>query len=119
MLKAARYNGCYFDRTEKEADRLCTREGWFTCQVYQGDDHSPEAAMLCLLELSEYNVDFCASIGQTTSDQLIYASSSAFSPPEGSFDQPVCQSLHSINPYGSRESRIVFSTWNLDHRLDV
>ncbi|KAM8755759.1 DNA fragmentation factor subunit beta [Acanthopagrus schlegelii] len=68
MLKTARYNGCYFDRTEKEPDRLCTREGWFTCQ--------------------------------------------------GSFDQDMCLSLHSINPYGSQESRIVFSTWNLDHRIE-
>ncbi|XP_058498828.1 DNA fragmentation factor subunit beta isoform X1 [Solea solea] len=68
MLKAAKYNGCYFDRTEKERNRLCTQEGWFTCQ--------------------------------------------------GPFDQDMCQSLHSINPYGSRESRIVFSTWNLDHRIE-
>ncbi|XP_029363187.1 DNA fragmentation factor subunit beta isoform X2 [Echeneis naucrates] len=68
MLKTARYNGCYFDRTEKKPDRLCTQEGWFTCQ--------------------------------------------------GSFDQDMCKSLHSINPYGSRESRIVFSTWNLDHRIE-
>ncbi|KAI9531091.1 hypothetical protein NQZ68_000585 [Dissostichus eleginoides] len=66
MLKTAKNNGCYLDRTEKE--RLCTREGWFTCQ--------------------------------------------------GSYEQKVCQSLHSINPYGSRESRIVFSTWNLDHRIE-
>uniref|UniRef100_A0A671TZF4 DNA fragmentation factor subunit beta n=2 Tax=Sparus aurata TaxID=8175 RepID=A0A671TZF4_SPAAU len=68
MLKAARYNGCYFDRTEKEPDRLCTQEGWFTCQ--------------------------------------------------GSFDLDMCRSLHSINPYSSQESRIVFSTWNLDHRIE-
>ncbi|KAK5623747.1 hypothetical protein CRENBAI_006757 [Crenichthys baileyi] len=68
MLKNDKYNGKYFDRTEKESGRLCTREGWFTCQ--------------------------------------------------GSFDQKLCQSLHSINPYGSRESRIVFSTWNLDHRIE-
>lgn len=33
MLKADKYNGCYFDRTEREPDRLCTQEGWFTCQV--------------------------------------------------------------------------------------
>lgn len=33
MLKTAKYNGCYFDRTEKEPDRLCTPQGWFTCQV--------------------------------------------------------------------------------------
>ncbi|XP_076598080.1 DNA fragmentation factor subunit beta [Chaetodon auriga] len=68
MLKAAGYNGCYFDRTEKEPDRLCTQEGWFTCQ--------------------------------------------------GAFDQKACLSLHSINPYSSYESRVVFSTWNLDHRIE-
>ncbi|KAM6928649.1 DNA fragmentation factor subunit beta [Lycodopsis pacificus] len=68
MLKTAKHNGCYFDRTVKEADRLCTRAGWFTCQ--------------------------------------------------GSFELEECPSLHSINPYGSRESRIVFSTWNLDHRIE-
>ncbi|XP_054645254.1 DNA fragmentation factor subunit beta [Dunckerocampus dactyliophorus] len=68
MLKSDKYNCCYFDRSQKDKDRLCTREGWFTCQ--------------------------------------------------GSFDQPKCASLHSINPYGSRESRIVFSTWNLDHRIE-
>ncbi|XP_068606735.1 DNA fragmentation factor subunit beta [Brachionichthys hirsutus] len=68
MLKSARYNGCYFDRMENGPDRLCTREGWFTCQ--------------------------------------------------GSFDRDKCLSLHSINPYGSRESRVVFSTWNLDHRIE-
>ncbi|KAG7226932.1 hypothetical protein INR49_022227 [Caranx melampygus] len=66
MLRADRYNGSYFSRTEKERDRLCTGRGG-----------SP-----------------------------------------GSFDQSMCESLHSINPYGSRESRIVFSTWNLDHRIE-
>lgn len=35
MLKEANYNGRYFDRTTDEAHRLCTREGWFTCQVSQ------------------------------------------------------------------------------------
>ncbi|XP_040049298.2 DNA fragmentation factor subunit beta [Gasterosteus aculeatus] len=68
MLRSAKHNGSYFDRTEKEAHRLCTAAGWFTCQ--------------------------------------------------GSFDQEVCRSFHSINPYGSRESRILFSTWNLDHRIE-
>ncbi|XP_036390143.1 DNA fragmentation factor subunit beta [Megalops cyprinoides] len=67
-LKSAKYNGCYFDRKEGEMNRLCTREGWFSCQ--------------------------------------------------GAFDEDRCESLHSINPYGSRESRILFSTWNLDHRIE-
>ncbi|KAL2103261.1 hypothetical protein ACEWY4_000129 [Coilia grayii] len=67
-LKAAAYNGCYFDRMEKEARRLCSREGWFSCQ--------------------------------------------------GAYDEEDCDLLHSINPYGNRESRILFSTWNLDHRIE-
>ncbi|TNM86504.1 hypothetical protein fugu_006734 [Takifugu bimaculatus] len=56
MLKKAKYNGCYFDRTDEDLC-LCTEEGWFTCQ--------------------------------------------------GAFDQDTCSSLHSINPYSSRESRII------------
>lgn len=33
-LKSVKYNGCYFDRREEEeAARLCTTEGWFSCQV--------------------------------------------------------------------------------------
>ncbi|NXD62606.1 DFFB factor, partial [Eolophus roseicapillus] len=32
-LKSVKYNGCYFDRREEEeAARLCTTEGWFSCQ---------------------------------------------------------------------------------------
>jgi DNA fragmentation factor beta subunit len=34
---------------------------------------------------------------------------------EGKFDKKLCAESHSINPYGSKEARIVFSTWNLDH----
>lgn len=34
---------------------------------------------------------------------------------EGKFNDDVCFRSHSINPYGSKEARIVFSTWNLDH----
>ncbi|XP_065593973.1 DNA fragmentation factor subunit beta [Cyrtonyx montezumae] len=67
-LKSVKYNGSYFDRTEEEAARLCTREGWFSCQ--------------------------------------------------GPFDQDDCPCKHSINPYSNRESRILFSTWNLDHIIE-
>ncbi|KAF5917407.1 hypothetical protein HPG69_007001 [Diceros bicornis minor] len=63
-LRAVQYNGGYFDRGAK-AGRLCTPEGWFSCQ--------------------------------------------------GPFDVDDCASKHSINPYGNRESRVLFSTWNLDH----
>ncbi|XP_068096591.1 DNA fragmentation factor subunit beta [Hyperolius riggenbachi] len=67
-LKVVKYNGHYFDRTECKDSRLCTAEGWFSCQ--------------------------------------------------GAFDVDECNSRHSINPYSNRESRILFSTWNLDHRIE-
>ncbi|NXW53591.1 DFFB factor, partial [Eurystomus gularis] len=67
-LKSVKYNGSYFDRREEPAARLCTAEGWFSCQ--------------------------------------------------GPFDHTDCLSKHSINPYSNRESRILFSTWNLDHIIE-
>ncbi|KFP25206.1 DNA fragmentation factor subunit beta, partial [Colius striatus] len=74
-LKAARYNGCYFDRREEEAVRLCTAEGWFS-----------------------------------SCDQPLAL--------QGPFDSDDCPCKHSINPYSNRESRILFSTWNLDHIIE-
>ncbi|XP_053431426.1 DNA fragmentation factor subunit beta isoform X2 [Nycticebus coucang] len=67
-LKSMQYNGSYFDRGAKASSRLCTPEGWFSCQ--------------------------------------------------GPFDTDSCLSRHSINPYGNRESRVLFSTWNLDHVIE-
>ncbi|XP_023555198.1 DNA fragmentation factor subunit beta isoform X3 [Octodon degus] len=67
-LKAAQYHGSYFDRAAEAGGRLCTPEGWFSCQ--------------------------------------------------GPFDLEDCASKHSINPYSNRESRILFSTWNLDHIIE-
>uniref|UniRef100_A0ABM5EL37 DNAation factor subunit beta isoform X2 n=1 Tax=Pogona vitticeps TaxID=103695 RepID=A0ABM5EL37_9SAUR len=37
---------------------------------------------------------------------------------EGPFDAESCPGRHSINPYGNKESRILFSTWNLDHVIE-
>ncbi|KAG0716029.1 DNA fragmentation factor subunit beta [Chionoecetes opilio] len=37
---------------------------------------------------------------------------------EGPFDQHKCSGIHFINPYASREARIVFSTWNFDHVIE-
>nr|XP_003805434.3 DNA fragmentation factor subunit beta isoform X1 [Pan paniscus]XP_054954911.1 DNA fragmentation factor subunit beta isoform X1 [Pan paniscus] len=67
-LRSVQYNGSYFDRGAKGGSRLCTPEGWFSCQ--------------------------------------------------GPFDMDSCLSRHSINPYSNRESRILFSTWNLDHIIE-
>ncbi|XP_040143744.1 DNA fragmentation factor subunit beta isoform X3 [Ictidomys tridecemlineatus] len=67
-LRSSQYNGSYFDRGAEAGSRLCTREGWFSCQ--------------------------------------------------GPFDLDSCASKHSINPYSNRESRVLFSTWNLDHIIE-
>lgn len=39
---------------------------------------------------------------------------------EGRWDKDVCLyvPMHTINPYTSREERIVFQTWNLDHGVE-
>ncbi|KAL1494002.1 hypothetical protein ABEB36_009677 [Hypothenemus hampei] len=39
---------------------------------------------------------------------------------DGRWDKDDClyEPRHSINPYGSREERIVFQTWNLDHQIE-
>jgi len=35
---------------------------------------------------------------------------------EGSHDEDSCTRDHTINPYASRDARVIFSTWNLDHQ---
>ncbi|KAJ7306574.1 hypothetical protein JRQ81_009939 [Phrynocephalus forsythii] len=37
---------------------------------------------------------------------------------QGPFDAESCPCQHSINPYGNKESRVLFSTWNLDHVIE-
>lgn len=63
MLKAARHNGSYFDRTEKELKRLCTPEGWFTCQVGQQDNRGVDTSS----ELNEQDKHDSPAPGPTPS----------------------------------------------------
>ncbi|XP_068699571.1 DNA fragmentation factor subunit beta-like [Montipora foliosa] len=37
---------------------------------------------------------------------------------EGPYNERDCLRLHKINPYASKESRVLFSTWNLDHVIE-
>ncbi|XP_037282288.2 DNA fragmentation factor-related protein 4 isoform X2 [Rhipicephalus microplus] len=38
---------------------------------------------------------------------------------QGTFSKDLCSGrLHAINPYASREQLVIFSTWNLDHRIE-
>lgn len=38
---------------------------------------------------------------------------------QGLWNENNCEYTHSINPYSSRESLILFSTWNLDHVCEI
>ncbi|XP_013789903.1 DNA fragmentation factor subunit beta-like, partial [Limulus polyphemus] len=37
---------------------------------------------------------------------------------QGQYNAPKCDKAHTLNPYLSSEHRKVFSTWNLDHRIE-
>lgn len=39
-------------------------------------------------------------------------------PCEGPYDEDDCILQHTISPYGSKEARVLFSTWNLDHVIE-
>ena len=34
---------------------------------------------------------------------------------QGAYDEAACGDHHLINPYGTKEHMVLFSTWNLDH----
>ncbi|KAF7463239.1 DNA fragmentation factor subunit beta [Marmota monax] len=95
-LRSAQYNGSYFDRGAEAGSRLCTREGWFSCQAH------PRFWLGHLL--TARGASFHMGSGGWSSDAV-----------RGPFDLDSCASKHSINPYSNRESRVLFSTWNLDH----
>lgn len=37
---------------------------------------------------------------------------------QGKYDSDICTEHHTINPYDNSESRLLFSTWNLDHVIE-
>lgn len=37
---------------------------------------------------------------------------------QGPYNEEDCSNHHSINPYGNKQSRVLFSSWNLDHVIE-
>jgi len=37
---------------------------------------------------------------------------------QGQYNKTICENSHQINPYDNAESRVLFSTWNLDHVIE-
>ncbi|XP_045101394.1 DNA fragmentation factor subunit beta-like isoform X2 [Portunus trituberculatus] len=68
------------------------------------------------LRNSKYNASYFDR--STVSEQERLCDSQGIFECEGPYDQHQCPGIHYINPYASREARIVFSTWNFDHVIE-
>ena len=64
------------------------------------------------LKKRQYFGDYFA---RSANDQLRLCCEKGWFSYEGPYNEKTCSHLHTINPYGSKESRVLFSTWNLDH----
>ena len=64
------------------------------------------------LKKQQYYGDYFA---RSASEKLRLCCDKGWFSCEGPYDEENCFKLHKINPYGSKESRVLFSTWNLDH----
>ena len=64
------------------------------------------------LKRQQYYGDYFA---RSASEKLRLCCDKGWFSCEGPYDEENCFKLHKINPYGSKESRVLFSTWNLDH----
>ena len=64
------------------------------------------------LKRQQYYGDYFA---RSASEKLRLCCDKGWFSCEGPYDKENCFKLHKINPYGSKESRVLFSTWNLDH----
>ncbi|XP_055339761.1 DNA fragmentation factor subunit beta-like [Paramacrobiotus metropolitanus] len=56
--------------------------------------------------------------GRTVSEELRLCDAEGWFNCEGPFDADFCPQTHLINPFDNKESRLVFSTWNLDHQAE-
>ncbi|XP_053136878.1 DNA fragmentation factor subunit beta isoform X2 [Hemicordylus capensis] len=72
-------------------------------------------AMLEKLKLERYHGRY---FDRTEDRKVCLCTAEGWFSCQGPFDAEVCAGRHSINPYGNKESRILFSTWNLDHVIE-
>lgn len=68
------------------------------------------------LKRKEYNARYFDRTAETESEKL--CSDKGWFSCQGAFDRESCDNSHTINPYASKDTRVFFSTWNLDHRIE-
>ncbi|XP_077998142.1 DNA fragmentation factor subunit beta-like [Glandiceps talaboti] len=66
------------------------------------------------LKSNEYNADYFM---RSSGDSSLCDDEGWFTC-QGAYDIDVCTYNHTINPYSTNETRILFSTWNLDHVIE-
>ncbi|XP_064107295.1 DNA fragmentation factor subunit beta-like isoform X1 [Macrobrachium nipponense] len=67
------------------------------------------------LSKSRYNADY---FDRSAASEARLCDTNGLFECEGLYNEPACKDNHIINPYNTREARIVFSTWNLDHVIE-
>ena len=66
------------------------------------------------LKVCEYFGEYFDRLAPEESKKL--CDNKGWFPCQGAFDAKDCYRAHNINPYASKDARVLFSTWNLDHR---
>lgn len=78
----------------------------------------PETSILKLKNLLENHQYFACYFDRTDQSLDRLCDSKGQFQCEGQYNKPLCQDRHWINPYDNAESRVLFSTWNLDHIIE-
>lgn len=83
------------------------------------DAHKKKAAIIdYFTKYLKQNEYFAGYFDRTASELLRLCCSAGVFNCEGKYDSDICTERHSINPYENSESRLLFSTWNLDHVIE-
>lgn len=89
-----------FEKASKRAQTILSK----TLAQFQGE-----------LKKQQYYGDYFA---RSASQELRLCCEDGWFSCEGPYNEENCVKLHKINPYGSKENRVLFSTWNLDHVIE-
>lgn len=105
QLKKDGYFGCYFDRRRASSTEF-------------GESESPKKKQKCESNKIIEKISENQSMPLPTYDTSSYCDGTGRFACQGRWAVSDCEfsGQHKINPYLTREARIIFSTWNLDHR---
>lgn len=109
----ARIRG-YYIRTRDEMEKLLCDSQSGVSNVHYRRFGEVFEKMREELQKNEYHASYFSRSAQN----LRLCDEHGSFPCQGEYNESHCQFAHTLNPYGNRESRILFSTWNLDHVIE-